>query len=384
MIRLLLLLLLTALGGWFVADSMKHFGPGYILVYYNHYSIETSVWVGLLLLFVSVLVCYVLIRLLGRIFNLSWRGWRFRTAKQRQSFEQSVNAFLSEDWPQAIRFANRNNRFDDAILAARAALQAKDIEQARVYAKKAASVEKTTVLTLLLLHFDIEWAAGNKQEANELLQQLLIENPKHYAVITRAIHVYSADNKAAALQELLPALLKKPQPLYLELQKECLAKAGTCLIQHHRQQNNHKALADLWQRLKKTSARNALIAEYCLALIALKQEKEAEKLLSARIASSFDEACLLPYAMLDIDVEKQLHYLQRMDAEHPYNAHVQLALGVVYLRDKKWQAAKEALEQSISLQPHARAYHYLSLYYESRGDERNARLSLLHGLKASF
>lgn len=384
MIRLLLLLLLSALAGWFVADSMKHFGPGYVLVYYNHYSVETSVWVGLLLLFAAVLACYIVVRLLSRIINISWRGWRFRSAKQRQSFEQSISAFLSEDWPQAIRFANRNNRFDDAILAARAALQAKNIEQARLYAKKAASTDKTTLLTLLLLHFDIELAADNQQKASELLQQLIVENATHYAVLSRAVDLYCAENKTAALQELLPALVKKPASLYLDLQKACLLKAGVCLIRYYRQQNNRQALADLWQRLGKTSARNALIADYCLALIALEQEKAAEKLLSARMAAEFDPACLLPYAMLDIDAEKQLSYLQRMDTEHPYNAQVQLALGIVYLRKQQWQAAKQTLEQSVSLQPSAKAYYYLSRYYESRGDDRNAKLSLIHGIQSSF
>lgn len=385
MIRLLLVLLLTALGAWFVADSMKQFGPGYVLVYYNHYSLETSVWVGLLLLFVAVLLCYILIRLFRRLLNLSWRGWRFRSSKQRQSFEQSVGAMLSENWLQAIRFAKRSNHFDDAVLAARAALAAKNIDKARSYAKKAATCENTILLTLLLLHFDIELADGNKEKVGDLLQQLFAENATHYAVLKRAVDHYCAENKISAANDLLATLLKKTAPLYLDLQKDCLVKVGVLLMRHYRQQNNQQALAALWQRLKKTSARNALIADYSLALITMEQEKEAEKLLSTRLAAQFDEACLLPYAMLsNIEAEKQLAYLQRMDTEHPYNAQVQLALGVVYLRTKQWQNAKAALEQSISIQPDAKAYYYLARYYESRGDERNAKLSLVHGLNASL
>jgi HemY protein len=55
--------------------------PGYVLVSYANYTLEASLWVGLLLLLLSMLSIYLLLQLAYRIVGgrrslLSWLGMR--------------------------------------------------------------------------------------------------------------------------------------------------------------------------------------------------------------------------------------------------------------------------------------------------------------------
>lgn len=381
MIRAFLFLLLAAGAGWFVADSMKQNGPGYVLVYYNHYSLETSVWVGILLLFLLVLLCYALIRLLQFLLHLSWKTWGFRQRRQRQWFDNSVAALLADDWAQAAKLAARVPDAQNLLIAGRAALNAGNTEAARAFVGQAATTESANNLPLLLLHYDIERTDHQAIPAEQLLKQLLDQHPEQVSVLQRAVAAYVQGGNAAALQKLLPQLLKKMPPLYAELQKQLLAEAGQCLLQQALQQRNVDAATAVWLKLGKTAARNNVLPEYCRVLIKLDQHKEAEKLLLTRLQAQFDEQCLVPYAMLPLETQRQLDYLQAMNTEHPFNGRVQLALGIVLLRDQQWDAARKAIEKSIEWRAGAEAYRYLSLYYERRGDERHARQSLMLGLE---
>ena len=64
--------------------------PGYVLVSYGYYTLETSLWVGLFLLFLLVLVVYWTLRLVYRLLGgqrtfMSWLGNRKSQLAQRHS-----------------------------------------------------------------------------------------------------------------------------------------------------------------------------------------------------------------------------------------------------------------------------------------------------------
>ncbi len=69
--RLLLVVMLMLLGGVGVIALIET-DPGYVLVSYGNYTLETSLWVGLVLLFLFYLLLYTLWRLLSRF--LATRG----------------------------------------------------------------------------------------------------------------------------------------------------------------------------------------------------------------------------------------------------------------------------------------------------------------------
>lgn len=376
MIRAFTLLLAILLAGWFVADSMKHLGPGYVLIYFNHYSLETSVWVGSLLLFVAVLLLYFIIQLTVKLLQLARFTWRFRRSKKRQYLEQSVNALLQDNYADAERYALRNGQFSDYILAAKAAVLAENSEQARAMLKQAALADGVDLLSLRLIHFDIAELDGKTQECQNLLEQLLAQQPQHIAVLKRAVSHYIKQQELAALAALLPALLKKQKVQHQYLQKTLLAKTGQALFAHAVQQNNEQQLQQIWHKISKTAARNEVLADYCSALITLGNEKDAEKLLFKRLRSTFDESCLVAYAQLSFNSKEQLDYLHTMDQQHPYNAELQLALATVQMKEQLWDEAKHSLDKSLQIKPSKQAYQQLAYYYQQQQQLGLAQQSL--------
>jgi HemY protein len=63
--------------------------PGYVLVAYGNYTLESSLWIGLLLLLLLVLLVFLLLRLVYRIVGgagASFPGWtRVRCATRNAS-----------------------------------------------------------------------------------------------------------------------------------------------------------------------------------------------------------------------------------------------------------------------------------------------------------
>lgn len=365
MIRAFILLLAVLAGGWLVADSMKNLGPGYVLVYFNHYSLETSVWIGSLLLFLAVLICYLLIRVAAKLLQFARFTGQLKKGRQRQWFDRSVSSMLQEDYDSAKRYALRNKQFEDFILAGRAALAATDVESARECLKKAANCEKLDIFSLSLLHYDIALSEGDQHEMDRLLPQLQEQNQQHIAVLKRTVQHYINRSRFKELQQLIEHLQKKQKGSHQALQKVLLMQAANAVIAHAVTENNPEQLQQVWQRVAKTAARNHVLPVYCKALISLKQEKEAEKLLFSRLRNTFDEACLVPYAMLSFDAKEQLEYLQTMDESHPYNAKLQLALAVLMMQQEEWESAKQYLDKSLLILPSREAYQYLAEYYQA-------------------
>lgn len=82
--RLFLVVMVMLLGGVGLV-ALIEIDPGYVLLSYGNYTLETSLWVGLVLLFVLYLLVSMLLRLLGRF--LATRGlvaeWMSRRAYSR-------------------------------------------------------------------------------------------------------------------------------------------------------------------------------------------------------------------------------------------------------------------------------------------------------------
>ena len=77
--------------------------PGYVLIAYGNYTVETSLWVGLVVLLLFTLAVYAVVRLLRRLVGgqhslVSWWGHRRSRASSRALRPSAVG-------PQAARVA---------------------------------------------------------------------------------------------------------------------------------------------------------------------------------------------------------------------------------------------------------------------------------------
>ena len=61
--------------------------PGYVLIAYDKWTVETSLWFAVLSLVLSLLAIYIIVRIFSALFNLSTRfgRWRHRWQKSRMN-----------------------------------------------------------------------------------------------------------------------------------------------------------------------------------------------------------------------------------------------------------------------------------------------------------
>ncbi len=82
--------------------------PGYVLIAYGNYTVETSLWVGLVLLLLFTLLVYAVVRLVRRLVGgqsslVSWWGSRRSRASARLTTRGLIN-FIEGNWTRIHLF----------------------------------------------------------------------------------------------------------------------------------------------------------------------------------------------------------------------------------------------------------------------------------------
>lgn len=381
MVRVFLLLLAGITATWLIADTIKQKGPGYVLVYYNQYSVETSVWIAVLLLFALVFLFYLLIRFFHYLLQAGLLVSHQRRKYRQRQQQRSVHAVMEQDWQQAVDLADKGQTVDDWLLAAHAALAAAAWQDAESYLRKARLADSAPEPVLSILRYDLLLGREKFAEAETLLEKLLRQHKKHSGILRRAVDYYSTRHEVSALQALLPQLTRKMPPLLHQLQNRLLLQAADCLFADAENRKSIDELNYYWKTLAKSPARDVLLPLYCRKLIQLGSPIQAEKLLRSRLHKSFDENCLVPYAMLETaDKAGQLAFLESLQENHRNNAQLHLAIGIMHLKQLQLSPALQAIEHSIRLRPEPEAYQALAQYYDKRNDYQHARQSMQQAL----
>ncbi len=181
---ILLLLLLLAVGiGWGIKQD-----PGIVLISFNQWQIETSVWFALLIIIVLFIVMYILIRLVIGVSHWPER-WsiRRRSAKLKRGqyyAELAICVFIEEKWEMAEKyFVKAALHLDKSLLyyigAALAAHQQKSSERRDAYIRKAYMAEHNAEISLGILQAKLEIKAAEWAKAEDTLNKLKTLAPNH-------------------------------------------------------------------------------------------------------------------------------------------------------------------------------------------------------------
>ncbi len=167
--------------------------PGYVLVSYANYTLEASLWVGLLLLLLSVLSIYLLLQLAYRIVGgrrslVSWLGTRKTRNAQRLSTRGLIN-FTEGNWQTARRQLLRGAQHNEApllnyLLAARASAQLHDTEKVDEYLRAAGEAEPGAAVAMEFALAELKLQAGEYQQAVAALDQATRNVSRHPYVLS--------------------------------------------------------------------------------------------------------------------------------------------------------------------------------------------------------
>lgn len=291
MIRVFLLLLTLSISSWFLADNLKQKGPGFVWIYFDHYSLETSFWFFCLLLIVLVVLLYLAVRLLDITIFFAFRAGllpkKWGESRYRVARSLAETAYSEGNWLEAINLfkktLNKKREFAQALLATRAAINAADLAQADDFYEQAKECSDLSEVSLGILQLDIAIARKADGRIKEILSRLQRDFPKDKIVAAKAFEFYCKTyrwQKAEAFY----ALAQKSSFINLQDMQKYEGELQLGLLKEAANNHDLKALDKRFKQLKGIAVINAEAnACYLAGLLnsgdALKAERHGKALL---------------------------------------------------------------------------------------------------------
>jgi len=361
-LALLILLVVAAAAALGMAIAQN---AGYVLVAYQGFRFEASLWATLALLATVWALFYGLRFLLGVFLGSiglvnPWSGLH-RSRRARVSAEQGFVDLQEGRWAPAQKHLQRAAEESEQPLmyylgAARAAQQLGQSGEADALLERALDRQPKAELAVALAHAELQTARGDQAAALETLQIMHKRYPTHQQVLRELVQRYQASADHSALLGLLSHLHKSkalapPELATLELQTwqgrlQAAAAQGTNALQ---------SVNEAWQQVSASLRRQPeLLLTYCEALHQLGADDEAETLLRKAIKLDYDSRLVRLYGLLHSkDSGKQLQLAESWLVQHPKDPLLLLSLGRLCLSCELWGKARDYFEAGVVLQPDA-------------------------------
>lgn len=368
LLSLILLGLGAMLGLWLLHD------PGYVLISRGLTSVEMSLWVGLALWLLSLLVAMVVVDLLVRVLGFS--GWWARWSGQRQlqrsvrALQEGTVALEKGEWRRAERLLFTAARLSPQPLpawlgAARAAQRAEAMDRAEQYLVLAE--ERGNRLPVGLVRARLLIAAGRWEQAAVLLTRLQDKFRKEDTVLRLRMDVLTRLQKWGELAELLPQLRRgkdrdsRFEALERRACREVLAWVGQAASRADRSYTADR-LRSYWEGLPRHLRQDEdLRVAYAEQLIRIGADDEAETLLAALLEKDWSPAAVEAYGRTrSTRPDQALARARAWEDQHPHHPALLLALGRLSLQNRQWVEARHYFEATLALRKSPEAYAELA------------------------
>ncbi|MFT6261304.1 MAG: HemY protein, partial [Bermanella sp.] len=274
----LLLLIILLFSGTLLGHYMLQ-GSGYVLISFQQWVIETSLWVFLLLLGSAILVIYGSVQLCISIIASpqALKNWR-----EQRSSKSAINKtvkgliYLAEGDVKnseklLISGAHGNGKIINYLAAARAAQIAGDYERSDDYMTQAAKSIKGADLAVGLQQAQLQLEREQFEQCLATCLRLKKQFPKNLNVRKMLMKAYMKLNDWKAVLDILPSiskhkLLANKETANLEI------KAYGKLIEHmirsrDSSSRDPEALLDVWKSIPKNTLKNLDFAPLAHAFI---------------------------------------------------------------------------------------------------------------------
>lgn len=330
--------------------------PGYVLLAYGRYTLEASLWVGLLLLLLLVLLTFLLLRLTYQIISgqrslVSWLGARKSRKAQRLS-TRGLISFIEGNWLTAQRQLVRGAQHNESplvnyLLAARSSAQLHDDDKVHEYLRAAGDAEPGAAMAVEISLAEMKLQAGEYQQAVAALNYSTRNPGRHPHVLSLLREAYQGLRDWDNLLELLPQLHKH----------KLLSTEDFQQLERQIHHNRLEASADLerlqanWQTVPRHLQGDASLVEvYVRNLIRRADHSAAEKVILRALKSEWQESLVRLYAYVEIDPARQLGKAESWLSAHPQDYPLLLCVGRLSARAELWGKARDYFESAYRVE----------------------------------
>ncbi len=387
--KLFIFLLIFLVAGAWLGQMMVQ-DPGYVLLAYKQTTVETSLWVLLLLLIVGFALGHWLLNLTSglRLPGSKVRNWQSRR-NQRLSQRKSLKGMiaLSEgNWWKAQRYLSQAAERSDLpainyLAAARAAHEQGDNSgtDSLLNRARAATPQAEVAIGLTQAQFQLE--RGQLEPCLANLLNLRRQAPKNTQVLRLLQQVYLRLEDWLALIQLLPELKRQGvlnEAQLAELEQQChlqrLQQSLATLPTEADAQEQLRVLSRSWQAVPQHLLRDpVLVRRYSELMRQIGAEAEAEQVLQDLIKRKWDSTLVGVYGTLaGKEPHKQLEVAKGWLKKHPDCAELELTLGRLSMRNELWGQAISHFERSFELDPQVETFGELQRLLQHLGETERA------------
>lgn len=361
-VLLFIAIVVAALIGIAVAEH-----SGYVLIAYQNFRYESSLWATLALLVLVLLVVY-LVRAVILLLTASsgvvnpWSR-RNRRRRVRVAIEQGQMDLAEGRWASAQRHLHRAAEADPQPLlyylgAARAANEQGRYDECDSLLERALERQPQAELAIALSHAQLQQDRGDTDGALATLRAMHERHPHNPQVLRQLQRLYQQRGDWSELIRMLPELRKDkvlPPKELAELERRAWGENLT--LAAHRDEGDgavtgQASLENAWKGLTSAQKQEPqLVLAYAEQLRRLGADAQAEEVLRSALKRDYHSHLARLYGLVrGSDPSRQLQAAEGWLKQHPDDPSLLLSLGRICLQSRLWGKARDYLESSLRMQ----------------------------------
>ncbi len=365
--------------------------PGYVLIGFGHWSLETSLVVFAVASVIIFFVFYVFFRFLGWLIRLPSRmkekGKNIKFNRSQEALIAGLVDSAEGNWERAEKVlikhaANSGAPLLHYLTAARAAQSRGALEKRDEYLKKAVAQSSDTDIAVGLTQAELYLSEKQFEQALQTLTKLQSIDPGHASVLKMLHQSYQLAGDWEGLRKLIPALHKNK--ILMEAEVKLLeTETHSRLLREAAEEGNEQDIQQCWENVPEhIRSVQGVAAIYYAAMIGSGAGAKVEEQIVNRLLKQWDETLLVLYGNIQSsDYAKQLQVAEQWLAVHPTDAVLLRVLGKISLKCKQMEKAEQYLAKSIAVDASVAAYQLLGDLLLEKGDKDKASDCFKRGLE---
>jgi len=385
--------LCIAIAAAFIIQSWlsEYNDPGYVLIGFGYWSLETSVVVFAVAQIISFFVLYVFFRLIGVLLRLPAKlKNKGKSVKFNRSQEALISGLVDSaegNWEKAEKILIKHASNSGAPLlhyltAARAAQSRGAIEKRDEYLRIATEKSGETDIAVGLTQAELHLSSNQFDQALETLTKLQSIDSGHASVLKLLHQTYQRIGDWEGLRKLIPSLHQNKVLMEAEV-KLLESETFSSLLKQAAKKGDASEIQELWQSIPEhIQSLQGISTIYFAAMIESNAGAKVESDIVNSIIKNWDNTLLVLFANVQTeDFNKQLQTAEQWLAIHSGSAVLLRILGKISIKCQQMEKAEQYLSKSIGIEPTVAAYQMLGDVLTSKGDIDKASDSYRKGLE---
>ncbi|MCY0856237.1 heme biosynthesis protein HemY [Cupriavidus sp. D39] len=341
-------------GGAVGLALFTQFNQSNLVLFYPPYRVELSLNLGLALLLLAFFVVWTILSTMRHLSEMPARAAayreRSRMSRAQAALRESIENLFAGRFARAERTAREAQAWPEqaqtaALIGARAAHRMQETERRDAWMAQVTDPEREQARLVSMAELLVD--ARDAEGALETIAQLQAQGARQIHVQRIALRAHQhLKNWTEVLR--LARSLEKRNALHPVLALRLKQLACEALLEERR--NDIDALHDFWRSLSTDERRAARIAEPAARYFAaLGRQEEARKIVEDALKVNWDSRLVLRYAEC-AEPGRALPQIQQAEkwlTQHPVDADLYFALGVLCLGEKLWGKAQSSFERAL-------------------------------------